>query len=85
MSILILLGGICKKQFEAFDTLNFPVKHCCASNCMVLPTKYFKDMVRVGLAMYGYDYSLSPCMSVKAAISAVLSVKRANISAMAIF
>lgn len=65
-----------KKQFEAFDALNFPVKHCCASNCMVLPTKYFKDMVRVGLAMYGYDYSLSPCMSVKAAISAVLSVKK---------
>lgn len=52
----------CKKQFEMFIDAVSPIKdsgiklHCCASNCLVLPHEYFLDMVRSGLAMYGYGY-----------------------------
>lgn len=39
-------------------------KHCCASNCLDLPSSYHLDAVRCGLAIYGYgEPYLKPVMS----------------------
>ena len=61
----------CKRQFMEFKRAISCIKdsgikfHCCASNCLVLPREYYLDMVRVGLAMYGYGYrGVVPAMDI---------------------
>ena len=61
----------CANQFSEFLSCTRPLResvkciHCCASNCLVLPEVYHLDMVRVGLAMYGYGYDgVKPAMKI---------------------
>lgn len=56
---------LCLKQYKKFckfcleikKTDPKVIKHICASNCVFLDKKYQLDMVRVGVAMYGYSPS----------------------------
>ncbi len=65
-------------QFDRFMNIDHCVKrHACASNFLKLPSEYQLDMVRCGLAMYGYgDEHLKPVMSAYTEVYAVLSVKK---------
>lgn len=56
---------LCFKQYKKFckfcsvikRTNSNVIRHICASNCLNLDKKYQLDMVRVGVAMYGYSPS----------------------------
>lgn len=52
--------------------------HCCASNVLSLHESYHGDIIRAGLALYGYgnDDRLSPAMSVYASIVKIRNVKK---------
>ena len=71
-------------QFKRFQTAIaeykdlIPKTHCCASNALVLPENYHGDIIRVGLALYGYGShkSLLPVMSVYAPIVKIRNVKK---------
>ncbi len=73
-----------KNQFEKFNMVlreyrdsRFKI-HCCASNALSLPKSYHCDIVRVGLALYGYggEKSLSPVMSVYAPIVKIRNIRK---------
>lgn len=56
-----------ENQFRYFSKIKSVVKdvpwHCCASNCLSLPSYMHGSLVRCGLAMYGYGFSgLLPIM-----------------------
>lgn len=72
----------CAEQFDAFRRAYLPLRgaikyfHACASNCLVLPEVYHLDMVRVGLATYGYGYpDLTTAMRVYTHVVAINEVK----------
>lgn len=70
-----------ESQFDAFEYatcgMKGIVKHCCASNCLTLDSKYHLDMVRCGLAMYGYgDGRLLPAMSAYTEVAQVITVRK---------
>lgn len=72
-----------KKQFKVFKCIQKDYSatvdqfHACASNCLDLPSEYHLNMVRVGLAMYGYGNSnLLPAMTVKTNILQIINVKQ---------
>ncbi len=65
-------------QFERFMQVDSSLKrHACASNFLKLDPLYRLDMVRCGLAIYGYgDEHLLPVMSAYTEVYNVLSVKK---------
>lgn len=73
-----------KKQLDCFnETLKNQntdkiIKHCCASNCLIMDKSYHMDMVRCGIALYGYSDSLlelKPAMTVYTSIVQINKVK----------
>ncbi len=71
-----------ERQFIAFDAATEKYaalgvkRHCCASCCLGLPPKFHLDMVRCGIAMYGYGSITEPVMSVHTSILQVMDVKK---------
>ena len=71
----------CRKQFELFDSATVKYaesgirRHCCASCCVCSDSKFYCDMVRCGIAMYGYSPITSPVMSIHTNILQVSDVK----------
>lgn len=68
-------------QYERFTSLDFKgyKRHAAASNFLKLPKEYHLDMVRCGLAMYGYgDNELSPILSAYTEIYNLVNVKRGD-------
>jgi alanine racemase len=72
----------CADQFSEFLSCALPLResvrylHCCASNCLIMPEVYHLDMVRVGLAMYGYGYEgVKPAMNIYTAVIQITSIK----------
>ncbi len=63
-------------QFERFMSVNADFKrHACASNFLQLSANYHLDMVRCGLAMYGYC-GMKPILSAYAQVYNVVKVKK---------
>lgn len=61
----------CAEQFDEFLSGVLSLRnrirrlHCCASNCLILPEVYRLDVVRPGLALYGYGYDgVKPAMKI---------------------
>ncbi len=66
-------------QFEKFKSVGIGYKrHCCASNFLLLDRKYHLDMVRCGLALYGYGNGLKPVLSAYAPVYEVRNVKKGD-------
>lgn len=70
-------------QLNEFDRLtgkspiDWGFTHCAASNCIKLSKEFHKDLVRCGIALYGYDYDfLKPCMEVTCSIVQLLRVNK---------
>ncbi len=72
--------GITSAQFARFDdaTRGLGLKrHCCASNALFLPEKWRLDMIRPGLALYGYGADgLIPAMKVSSRIVSLKFVRK---------
>ncbi len=72
----------CEDQFALFDAATAKYaklgieRHCCASSCLDLSGKFHLDMVRCGIAMYGYSPITEPVMSVHTNILQVAEVKK---------
>lgn len=66
------------EQFDRFMQIEcFFKRHACASNFLKLEPKFHLDMVRCGLAMYGYgDDALLPVLSAFTEVYNVLYVKK---------
>lgn len=73
---------ISEKQFEIFDSATSFLKgkidrHLCASNCLIMPPKFFFNGVRAGLSLYGYGYeNLSPALCLYGVIEQINYVKK---------
>lgn len=67
-------------QFERFSSVKCSLKrHAAASNFLKLEPKYHLDMVRCGLALYGYgDDNLKPVMSAFTEVYNVIHVKKGD-------
>ncbi len=68
------------EQFERFMQIDCNIKrHACASNFLKLDPRYQLDMVRCGLAIYGYgDENLLPVMSAFTKVYNVLNVAKGD-------
>lgn len=67
-------------QFNRFMKIKCYVKrHASASNFLALDRKYHLDMVRCGLALYGYGHSeLKPVLSAFTEVYSVIDVKKGD-------
>lgn len=50
--------------------------HACASNCLTLPPEFHLDMVRCGIAAYGYSAVTKPVMTVYTGILQIIDVEK---------
>lgn len=70
-----------KRQFEDFcqikNIANDLPWHCCASNCLILPSYMHGSLVRCGIAMYGYGYAgLLPILHAYTYVVQINNVKK---------
>lgn len=68
----------CKYQMALGDNFS-PIIHASASNGVLLDKKYAFDMVRLGIAMYGYcdfDLKLSPAIKLTSTVVNILNIKK---------
>ena len=65
------------RYLEAIKNIHAPIiKHVCASSCLYLAPKYYFDMARVGIAIYGYqNKNLTPAMTVSTRILQLILVR----------
>ena len=65
-------------QFKKFAEIKTPyMRHACASNFLHLDKRFHLDMVRCGLALYGYGHpELKPVMSASTQVYSVIEVKK---------
>lgn len=75
-------AALADKQFQSFKEACYglPVglmRHCCASNALILPEMYRLSAARIGLAMYGYGAEwLMPAMRVYGEVIELHDVSR---------
>lgn len=67
-------------QFKRFAEIKTHfMRHACASNFLHLDTRFHLDMVRCGLALYGYGHpELRPVMSASTQVYRVINVKKGD-------